>query len=248
MSLLKLLSFAQTEVPEETYKLVGLIAIIALAVLAVIMLVLCLANKKMDTKSIVYAAVCLAGSFVLSFLKIAPVTFGGSITLASFVPILIYAYVYGPVKGLLIGLIYGVLQFIQDPYMLTPVTFLLDYLLAFVGIFLIGLARILFKRENTAVFVGTAAAYVWRFVMHFVSGLIYFRMGAIWVDIPAENAVTYSLLYQTVYLLPDMVITMAVMGILVGTKNFSRLVKLMQPSFYAKKIEQAEETTETQNS
>ncbi len=244
MSLLNLLSFAQTEVSEETYKLVGLIAIIALAVLAVIMLVLCLAYKKMDTKAVVYAAVCLAGSFVLSFLKITPVTYGGSITLASFVPILIYAYVYGPVRGLLIGLIYGVLQFIQDPYMLTPVTFLLDYLLAFVGIFLIGVTRILFKKENVAVFTGTAAAYLWRFIMHFISGLIYFRMGAVWADIPASSAGVYSLLYNLVYLLPDMIITMVVMVILVATKNFPRLVRLMRPDFYAAKQDAADGTCE----
>lgn len=162
-------------------------------------------------------------------------------------PILIYAYVYGPVRGLIVGLIYGVLQFIQDPYMLTPLTFLLDYLLAFVGIFLIGVARLLIKNENAAVFTGAVAAYVWRFVMHFISGIIYFQMGAIWVDLPAESAGVYSLLYNIVYLAPDMVITVAVMVILVATKNFPRLVRLMRPDFYAKNQEApAEVATDAQ--
>lgn len=246
MSLLKFLAFAEA-ISEETTELVSIIAIVAVAMLAIIMLVICLTYKKMDTRAIVYAAVCLAGSFVLSFIKISPVTYGGSITLASFVPILIYAYVYGPVRGLIVGLIYGVLQFIQDPYMLTPLTFLLDYLLAFVGIFLIGVARLLIKNENAAVFTGAVAAYVWRFVMHFISGIIYFQMGAIWVDLPAESAGVYSLLYNIVYLAPDMVITVAVMVILVATKNFPRLVRLMRPDFYVKNQEApAEVATDAQ--
>ena len=101
MSLLKFLAFAEA-ISEETTELVSIIAIVAVAMLAIIMLVICLTYKKMDTRAIVYAAVCLAGSFVLSFIKISPVTYGGSITLASFVPILIYAYVYGPVRGLVV--------------------------------------------------------------------------------------------------------------------------------------------------
>ena len=153
MSLLKFLAFAEA-ISEETTELVSIIAIAAIAALAIIMLVICLTYKKMDTKAIVYAAISIASAFVLSFIKVSPVTNGGSITLASFVPILIYAYVYGPVRGLVAGLIFGVLQFIQSPYMLTPLTFVLDYLLAFAPIFLMGLARLVFKKENTSIFAG----------------------------------------------------------------------------------------------
>ena len=96
-------------------------------------------------------------------------------------------------------------------------------------------------------FTGAVAAYVWRFVMHFISGIIYFQMGAIWVDLPAESAGVYSLLYNIVYLAPDMVITVAVMVILVATKNFPRLVRLMRPDFYAKNQEApAEVATDAQ--
>ena len=183
----------------------------------------------------------------MSFIKVSPVTNGGSITLASFVPILIYAYVYGPVRGLVAGLIFGVLQFIQSPYMLTPLTFVLDYLLAFAPIFLMGLARLVFKKENTSIFAGTAATYVIRFIVHFFSGLIYFQMGIITEGFPADSAAVYSLVYNLVYLVPDMIITMVVLAVLVATKNFPRLVRLMRPDFYAKNQEApAEVATDAQ--
>ena len=48
-----------------------------------------------------------------SFIKVSPVQLGGSITLASFVPLLIYAYKFGPVKGTLAGVILGLFNFIE---------------------------------------------------------------------------------------------------------------------------------------
>ena len=147
MSLLKFLAFAEA-ISEETTELVSIIAIAAIAALAIIMLVICLTYKKMDTKAIVYAAISIASAFVLSFIKVSPVTNGGSITLASFVPILIYAYVYGPVRGLVAGLIFGVLQFIQSPYMLTPLTFVLDYLLAFCPHIFNGIGKAGFQKRK----------------------------------------------------------------------------------------------------
>ena len=81
MSLLKFLAFAEA-ISEETTELVSIIAIAAIAALAIIMLVICLTYKKMDTKAIVYAAISIASAFVLSFIKVSPVTNGGSITLA----------------------------------------------------------------------------------------------------------------------------------------------------------------------
>lgn len=40
---------------------------------------------------------------------------GGSITLASMLPLMVYSYMFGARKGVFAGLIYGVLQFIQNP-------------------------------------------------------------------------------------------------------------------------------------
>lgn len=227
------------EVSEETTKLVSIISIAAIAVLLVALLTLCLVKRNFDTHSIVYAALCVASSFVLSFIKLAPVTYGGSITLASFVPILIYAYAFGALRALVVGAVYGLLQFVQDPYILTPVTFVLDYLLAFMSIAIMGFMRgkkgdvdgadgggsAMPKVALSRVVTGTVLVYLFRFIVHFFSGLIYFNLGAIWAEIPATSAVVYSFLYQTVYLIPDMIITLAVLIILVKRGAFARLVK-----------------------
>ena len=211
----------------ETAELMALISIIAIAVLLVALVVVCVCNKKADTRSLVYAAVCIATSFALSFLKVTPVTYGGSITLASFVPLLIYAYAYGPVRGLIAGLIFGILQFIQSPYLLTPMTFILDYLLAFAAIALMGFGPKLLKNKMGAVLLGCGLVYIARFVMHLVSGILYFNLDAVWAELPANSAFLYSFLYQCCYLPADCAICMIVLAVFVQQKVFDRLVALM---------------------
>ena len=195
---------------------------IALIVILLIAVGIMLARKKLATQDIAYAGVAVSISFVLSFIKVTPVQYGGSITLASFAPLLIYAYYFGFAKALVCGLIYGLLQFIQDPYILTPATFTLDYLLAFASISVMGLFSKLSLNAKT-VTLGTTLSILCRFIMHFISGILYFNHGSIWVNLPANSAVSYSLLYQTVYLIPDLVICLAVMLVLLKTRVLEQI-------------------------
>lgn len=197
----------------------GATALLALTIVAVCVLLL---KRKLGTTDIVYAGVALATSFVLSFIKVAPVQYGGSITLASLVPLIVYTYFFGFTHGLLTGLIYGLLQFIQSPYILTPATFILDYLLAFGAICMAGVVNKI-KNQKVAILTSGCLVYAVRFLMHFISGIIYFNQGAIWVNLPADSAVVYSFLYQTVYLIPDLAICLIVLGILISTKTIDRL-------------------------
>lgn len=195
---------------------------IALIVILLITVGVMLARKKLATQDIAYAGVAISISFVLSFLKVTPVLYGGSITLASLAPLLIYAYYFGFAKALVCGLIYGLLQFIQDPYILTPATFTLDYLLAFASVSVMGLFSKASLNAKT-VTLGTTLSILCRFVMHFISGILYFNHGSIWVNLPANSAVSYSLLYQTVYLIPDLVICLAVMLVLLKTRVLEQI-------------------------
>ena len=195
---------------------------IALIVILLIAVGVMLARKKLATQDIAYAGVAISISFVLSFLKVTPVLYGGSITLASLAPLLIYAYYFGFAKALVCGLIYGLLQFIQDPYILTPATFTLDYLLAFASVSVMGLFSKAGLNAKT-VTLGTILSILCRFVMHFISGILYFNHGSIWVNLPANSAVSYSLLYQTVYLIPDLVICLAVMLVLLKTRVLEQI-------------------------
>ncbi|MBR2384770.1 MAG: energy-coupled thiamine transporter ThiT, partial [Clostridia bacterium] len=69
---------------------------------------------------------CVALSFALSYIKLFEMPQGGSVTLFSMLPIMLFSYIYGMKKGLLVGVIYGLLQAVQDPYIIHPAQFLLD--------------------------------------------------------------------------------------------------------------------------
>ena len=66
-----------------------------------------------NTKRLVYGALCIALSFALSYVKLFSMPMGGSITLCSMLPLMLYAYRFGTPAGLLAGLAYGLLQLIQ---------------------------------------------------------------------------------------------------------------------------------------
>ena len=221
------------EVSEKTTNIVMWISVAAAVVLLGVIAAICFkGGKKYDAKHIAAAGVTLALSFALSYVKISPVTYGGSITLASFVPVLIYAYVYGVVDGLLAGLIFGLLNFISGPYILTPMTFVLDYLLAFASIGFMGIAKKFSKKTWFNVLLGTIGVYVLRFIFHLISGVIYFQQDAIWVELPdwaVANAFIYSFIYQCVYIPADCAISAAVLVVLATTKVLDRLMKIIAP-------------------
>lgn len=224
-------------VSDDTTKVVTIVSAVACALLLAVIALLCLKNKKSggryETKHIAFAGVALAASFVLSILKVSPVLYGGSITLASFVPVLLYAYVFGAGEGLLVGLIFGLLNFISDPYILTPMTFVLDFLLAFASIAVMGFfgkGRLAEKSVVRSFTLGCIAVYAVRFLFHLFSGFIYFAQGAIWVEFPAwalNGAFIYSFIYQCVYLPADCFIACIVGALLGKTGVLTRLKEMM---------------------
>ena len=224
-----MLSFSLlTAVSEQTTDIVTWVAIGCIALLAIVLALMCIFVKKYTTHEIAFAGICLALSFALSFIKVSPVQYGGSITLASFVPLMIYAYKFGPVKGTLAGLMLGLFNFISDPYILTPLTFFLDYIFAFASIGLMGFAPKFGKLPLAAkVTIGTVLVYVVRFIFHLLSGFIYFAENSIWVDLPTPNMFVYSFIYQCVYLPADCAICAIVLFATAKTKALERLMKMM---------------------
>ncbi len=215
-------------VDESVTDTVALISMIAVTLVVLAVILVCVFGKKYSTGELAFAGICLSASFALSFLKFSPVQYGGSVTLASFVPLLIYAYRYGAVKGLLSGIIFGLLNFISSPYILTPLTFILDYILAFASIALMGFAPKFKVLSVTAqVCIGTVLVYILRFSFHLLSGFIFFAEGAIWADLPKSSALVYSLIYQCVYLPADCVICLITLIALSKSGAFERLINIM---------------------
>ena len=221
------LLFLFTEVGENVTTIVTIVAIVLLCALLVTAILLTL-KRAISTREIVFAGICLASSFVLSYIKFVPVTYGGSITLASMLPICIFAYVFGLAPALLTGLIYGLLQFIQNPYIFNYATFFLDFLLAFSSISMMSVSKMIFKDKKYTPIIGLSFVYLVRFLFHFLSGLIYFDNGGIWANLPQDNALIYSFLYQITYLAPDFAINLAVLIPLCATSKFTTLTNFMK--------------------
>lgn len=162
-----------------------------------------------NVRILVEGAMMIAIATILSFIKVADMPYGGSITAASMVPILIYAYRWGGSKGLLVGSVYGIIQFLIDPYAAHPISVLLDYPVAFGVLGVIGFVA---HRDSNMIkiFTGIVIAIGLRFVAHYFSGVIFFGMYAP----ESMSPYWYSLVYNGAYLVPEMIISCVVFALL----------------------------------
>lgn len=182
-----------------------------------------------DSKSIAYAAVSIAMSFALSYLRIVKMPQGGSITIASLLPLMIYSYMFGTKKGVFAGMVYGLMQAIQDPYILHPAQFILDYPVAFACIGLAGIfasVKALDKYPQIQFALGAVVAGLSRFLAHFISGV--FAFGAFAPE--GTPVVLYSLGYQAGYVLPDIAIVIVVGIFVFSSRSFVKLARSFRPA------------------
>lgn len=180
---------------------VALTTILIIAGLALLILALILLRKlKLDTRTLVIASMCITISFVLSYIKFFSMPQGGSVTPASMLPIILFAWYFGPVPGIAVGLVYGALQFIQDganfSYGLMEPVF--DYFLAF-GV--LGLTGLFKKHLSLGILVTTAL----RYVLHVISGILFFSEYAA----EGQPVLVYSLLYNG-FMLPELAICLVI--------------------------------------
>ena len=158
---------------------------------------------RTDVRALTYGALCMAMSFVLSYIKLWSMPLGGSVTLASMLPLLWYSNKFGVKNGLIAGAAYGLLQLIQKPEIYHWVQVLLDYPLAFM---MLGLAGSV-KNLQLGSIIGVAG----RWVCHILSGAIFF---AEWVPEGWSNAWVYSAAYNGAYLLVDLIICLVLSFVL----------------------------------
>ena len=197
-------------------------------------------KKPLDSRSISLAGICIAMSFVLSYVKVWDMPFGGSITLVSLFPVMLYAYTYGTKKGLLIGLIYGLMQAMQDPYIIHPAQFLLDYPIAFAFVAFAGAFKNIkaLKFPQVKFLLGALVTGSLRFVAHLLSGV--FAFGANAAAEGFDNFWLYSATYNS-YVFVDIALVAAA-GVLVLSSK--ALIKQLE-SYSADKKKEEPEPTET---
>lgn len=181
-------------------------------------------KRPFDSRCIALAGICVALSFALSYITLWKMPQGGSVTLASLLPIMLFAYVYGPKKGILVCFIYGLLQAVQDPYIIHPAQFLLDYPIAFA---LVGFAgafaniKALEKLPQVKFALGAVLGGLLRFFAHVLSGVFAFNAYAL--DNGQSNFWIYSLAYNS-FVFVDLILVIVVGVLLFSSKSFNKKV------------------------
>ncbi len=222
--------------------LVGMI--VSAVVFMVIMVVMWFVGDKRkmsDTRSIVYGAISIALSFALSYAKLFKLPQGGSVTFASLLPLMVYCCMFGTRRGLVVCTIYGVLQALQDPFIIHPMQFLLDYPLAFglIGVSGIFMEKGVFKEKKIVAFLlGGIIAVVLRYACHVCSGVFAF---ADYADLDKYgSAIVYSMAYNS-FTFVDMALALVAGSTLFASKSFTAL---MQKSSDVNKLAAATQTAD----
>ena len=166
--------------------------------------------------------------------------FGGQITLASMLPVVLISYRYGIRWGLVSGFCYALIEMVIGVKNVTaafqPGTFgdgvmlingiamcVLDYLLAFTSLGLGGVFRDKVKNPGVSLMCGAILSLFCRYLCHVVSGAILYGTWAEWFFTqegfpawggavvakvaPGALAWVYSLVYNGMYMAPEIIIT-----------------------------------------
>lgn len=170
-------------------------------------------EKRSLARVLTESAIMIALATVLSIIKIVDLPYGGSVTVASMLPIAIIAYRYGLGWGLGSGLVYGVIQQLLGLKNLTYVSgfasvlalILLDYIIAFAVIGFAGVFRKVVPNQATSMTYGVMLACALRYICHVISG------ATVWagLSVPTAAALGYSFIYNATYMIPETLVTLA---------------------------------------
>ncbi len=163
-------------------------------------------QKKIPASQLTVCSALIALAFVLNnLLPKIPMPYGGSITLFAMFFIYLSSYLFGPYTGTFAAVAYGLLDLIIKPSVIHPIQLLLDYPVAF-G--MLGFGGI-FCKGKYALQKGYMAGCLGRLLAVTVSGAVFFGSYA-----PVgQSAFVYSLTYNASYIIPEMIVTLAVISV-----------------------------------
>lgn len=220
-------------------------------------------KSQQTTRRLVTSAMLIAVASVLAlvseFIPFLQLRFGGTLTLASMLPIILISYMYGLKWGLGSAAVYAVIQIFMgfktvaalftpdsDSYMalwMAICVVLLDYFLAYTSL---GLGGIFARKKGGCLrlVLGGVVAQVICYAFHVLSGFLFYGAWADWFftesaakDLAISGwimehlsgkglAMIYSLVYNALYMLPEIVLTAAVAALIYRipavSKNFER--------------------------
>lgn len=163
--------------------------------------------KISKTQKLVECAIMVALATVLSLFKLVDMPYGGSVTPASMLPVIVIAYRHGASYGFGSALVFAVLQQLLglenlsyvSGWMSVVALILLDYILAYVVAGFGGAFRNTVKKQSVALALGATVASLGRFLCHFLSGI------TVWTEfgVPTGATIAYSLGYNASYMIPE---------------------------------------------
>ena len=169
----------------------------------------------------------VALSAVLSLFKLLEMPYGGSVTFASMLPIIVYSYRHGARWGIsaalassLVQLLLGLKNFSYfTTWQSIVVLALLDYVVAFA---VFGIAPLFRKKLSygAAIFASALVPSVIRYACHVISG------ATIWsgLSIPTEAALVYSLGYNATYMIPETIVLTLAAVYLASAVDFTKSI------------------------
>lgn len=184
-------------------------------------------NMKKNTLALCEAGIMIALSTVLAMLKLIDMPYGGSVTFAQMLPILIFAYRHGPKLGMGAALTASVIQLLlglENFSYLPLVTWysivvlaLLDYIVAYSVFGAVGFLR--GKMDyRTAMTVGAVGASVVRYLCHVISGFTAWAA----FEIPSGAVLAYSVGYNATYMIPETIVLAAATYYICSAIDFSK--------------------------
>lgn len=173
---------------------------------------------NLNVRRMVESAILIAIATVLNeFVAFkAPWAFGGSVTLGSMLPIVLICWRWGTKQGLFSAFVFALLQMIigfsnvsygRNALEMFGIA-MLDYILAFTAYGLAGIFKDKLQNHLAALSSGIVLVGVLRFLCHFVSGWIIWD--ALWPNEQEMSGALYSLVYNGGYILPDVLIAVAI--------------------------------------
>ena len=190
-------------------------------------------EKNSKTRILVEGAIMVAMAFVLSCIKVFKLPWGGSITLLSMLPIVIFSIKRGVKAGLFAAFVSALIQLGQGivadgllGWGLTPVMLIACIFLDYIGAYtVVGIAGIFRQNGLMGRLTGTALAVLLRYVFHIISGAaIFHSSGMIWETFSTENEWLYSTLYNGAYMLPEMIFTVIGAAVLLKVPQMNKLI------------------------
>ena len=175
-------------------------------------------TKGFNTKQLVFCSVSVALTFAMSNFKLFSMPMGGTVTLFSMFFITFMGYLYGPMVGMMVGIAYGLLALIVDPYIVSLPQLLVDYLLAFGALGLAGF----FSEMKNGLIIGYIVGVLGRYFFAVLSGIIFFGMYAP----EGTDPKIYSLTYNGGYLGAEAALTLMVLLIPAVRKALAQVKKM----------------------